>query len=134
MLATLYELGITPSRSRPRVSDDNPYSESLFKTCKYRPDFPVKGFATLDDARQWCLKFVRWYRHEHRHSSIQFVTPSQLHAGEAEQILENRRLVYEAARSRRPSRWKRNTRNWLLPNEVWLNKPKVEDDKLRQLS
>ncbi len=134
MLATLYELGITPSRSRPRVSDDNPYSESLFKTCKYRPEYPVKGFANLAAARDWCLRFVRWYRLEHRHSSIQFVTPSQLHSGQAETILENRRQVYEAARSRNPSRWKRNTRTWSMPKEVWLNRPKIHENILRQLS
>ena len=134
MLATLYELGVTPSRSRPSVSNDNPYSESIFKTCKYRPEFPVKGFASLEDARKWCLHFVNWYRTEHRHSAIQFITPGQYHNGMAEEILEKRRNVYEDARARNPLRWKRHTRLWKLDNEVWLNKPQNDLKNLRQLS
>lgn len=134
MLATLYELGVTPSRSRPRVSNDNAYSESIFKTFKYRPEFPTKGFSGLENARSWCLRFVRWYRYEHRHSSIQFLTPGQHHAGQAEGILANRRKVYAEARNRNPLRWKRNTRSWSLDTEVWLNKPKDSIDDLRQLS
>lgn len=134
MLATLYELGVTVSRSRPRVSNDNPYSESIFKTCKYRPNFPSKGFATLDLARQWCLQFVRWYRHEHRHSGICFVTPSQMHEGSANDILENRRCLYEAARAKNPLRWSGKTRDWSLPEETWLNPVENYPDDLRQLS
>lgn len=134
MFATLYELGVTPSRSRPRVSNDNPYSESIFKTCKYRPEYPVKGFATMEDARTWCLKFVRWYRHEHRHSGIQFLTPGQHHAGLADTILERRRKVYSDARASNPLRWKNRTRSWELEPEVWLNKPKEKSEDLRQLS
>ena len=127
MLATLYELGVIPSRSRPRVSNDNPYSESVFKTCKYRPEYPVKGFASLEEARHWCLKFVRWYRWEHRHSGIQFLSPGQHHDGQAEKILENRRQVYAAARERNPQRWRNHTRAWILKKEVWLNRPKSFD-------
>lgn len=134
MLATLYELGVTPSRSRPRVSNDNPYSESIFRTCKYRPEFPSKGFSGLEDARNWCLRFVRWYRQEHRHSSIQFITPGQYHTGQADKILENRRQVYADARLKNPLRWRKHTRPWILSKEVWLNKPKSFDDDLRQLS
>ena len=134
MLATLYELGVTPSRSRPRVSNDNPYSESIFKTFKYRPEFPTKGFSGLEDARSWCLRFVRWYRQEHRHSGIQFITPGQHHTGQADRILENRRKVYAAARAKNPLRWRNHTRPWILSQEVWLNKPKLSDDDLRQLS
>lgn len=73
LLETLYSLGITPSRSRPRVSNDNPYAESIFRTCKYRPDFPSEGFAEIDIARKWVLAFVRWYNKEHRHSGIKFL-------------------------------------------------------------
>jgi putative transposase len=134
MLATLYELGVTPSRSRPRVSNDNPYSESIFKTFKYRPEYPTKGFSGLEDARNWCLSFVRWYRQEHRHSRIQFITPGQHHSGQADMILENRRQVYADARARNPLRWRKHTRPWILSKEVWLNKPKSFDDDLRQLS
>ena len=134
MLATLYELGVTVSRSRPRVSNDNPYSESIFKTCKYRPNFPNNGFATLDAARQWCLQFVRWYRHEHRHSGISFVTPSQMHQGRANDILENRHRLYEEARAKNPLRWSRKTRDWSLPEKIWLNPAKNYPQDLRQLS
>lgn len=122
MLATLYELGVTPSRSRPRVSNDNPYSESIFKTCKYRPEFPTTGFSGLEDARNWCLRFVRWYRQEHRHSGIQFITPGQYHTRQAEIILENRRQVYAEARAKNPLRWSRHTRPWILSKvPLYLN-------------
>lgn len=134
MLATLYELGVTASRSRPRVSNDNPYSESIFKTFKYRPGFPNKGFASLDSARQWCLQFVRWYRHEHRHSGISFVTPSQMHEGTANDVLEKRRRLYEAARAKNPLRWSGKTRDWSLPEEIWLNPAQNSPLDLRQLS
>lgn len=97
MLHTLYELGITPSRSRPRVSSDNPYSESMFRTCKYRPEYPLNGFVTLKESRNWCLDFVRWYRFEHHHSGIGYVTPNQVHSGVADKVLEKRRQVYELA-------------------------------------
>jgi len=87
LLETLYTLGITPSRSRPRVSNDNPYAESVFRTCKYRPGYPYKGFATLSEAREWVLEFVSWYNHEHRHSGLNFITPNQRHNGAAENHL-----------------------------------------------
>lgn len=134
MLETLYELGIKASHSRPRVSNDNPYSESVFKTCKYRPDYPKNGFASLNDSRKWCKQFVRWYRYEHRHSGIQFLTPSQLHDGYGHEILANRKQVYTAARNSNPLRWKNNTRAWKLQPEVWLNRPKKLSDEMRQLS
>jgi putative transposase len=81
LLATLQTLGIVPSFSRPAVSNDNPYSESLFKTLKYRPEYPLQAFADLAAARQWVTGLVSWYNHEHRHSAIRFVTPAQCHAG-----------------------------------------------------
>jgi putative transposase len=74
LLETLYQLDITPSRSRPRVSNDNPYAESIFRTCKYRPNYPAKGFSDLTGARTWVLSFVRWYNQEHRHSGLKFLT------------------------------------------------------------
>ena len=134
LLTTLYTLGIIPSRSRPGVSNDNAYSESLFKTCKYRPDFPLKGFASLEDARNWCLKFVHWYRYEHRHSGVQFLTPNQAHTGRGEEILENRQRVYAEARKKNPLRRKNNTRRWALEQSVWLNKQNDDIQDLRQLS
>ena len=82
MLATLQWLGIVPSLSRPRVPDDNPYSEALFRTVKYRPEYPSGPFQSLEEAKDWVGRFVRWYNHEHRHSAIRFVTPAQRHLGE----------------------------------------------------
>lgn len=82
VLAMLHWLGIAPSYSRPRVSNDNPYAESLFRTAKYRPEFPARGFATLEEARRWAAAFVAWYNTEHRHSAIGYVTPVQRHAGD----------------------------------------------------
>lgn len=130
LLETLYSLGITPSRSRPRVSNDNPYAESIFRTCKYRPEYPVKGFETMEMARDWTWRFVRWYNTEHRHSGLKFLTPNQRHQGLAEQIFENRQQVYEAAKAKHPNRWSGDTRNWSLEDHVWLNPEKfgVIDD------
>jgi len=121
MLATLQRLGVVPSFSRPHVSDDNPFSEALFRTLKYRPGYPGHGFASLVAARAWFADFVGWYNDQHRHSAIRFVTPSQRHAGEGPEILRQRREVYEAARRRNPERWSRQTRNWTPVAEVYLN-------------
>jgi len=121
MLATLQWLGIVPSFSRPHVSDDNPYSESLFRTLKYRPEYPDRPFESLDDARKWVEEFVRWYNHEHRHSGIRFVTPAQRHSGEDRNILRNREEVYRKAKERNPSRWSGDTRNWDPIHTVVLN-------------
>ena len=121
MLATLQWLGIVPSFSRPHVSDDNPYSESLFRTLKYRPEYPDRPFESLEDARKWVEEFVRWYNHEHRHSGIRFVTPAQRHSGEDRNILRKREEVYRKAKERNPSRWSGNTRNWDPIHTVVLN-------------
>ena len=121
MLATLQKLGVVPSFSRPRVSDDNPYSESLFRTMKYRPEYPGKPFASLDNAQQWVEGFVRWYNTEHLHSQIGFVTPDDRHAGRHLDILENRRQVYKNARCQNPNRWSRNIRKWDDAKVVRLN-------------
>lgn len=128
MLENLYALGITPSNSRPRVSNDNPYSESLFRTLKYRPNYQPKGFETLEAARGWCSRFVKWYRFEHHHSGIQFLTPAERHEGKGKQILAKRRDVYEAAKAAHPERWgSRDTRNWDDVIEVHLNPDKVSE-------
>ncbi|WP_430383886.1 IS3 family transposase [Anoxynatronum buryatiense] len=121
LLETLYKLGITPSRSRPRVSNDNPYAESIFRTCKYRPSFPAKGFQDLFKARAWVLQFEHWYNYRHKHSGIAFLTPHQRHTGQADTILAKRRETYEKAKSLNPTRWSRHTRKWTIPEEVWLN-------------
>lgn len=120
MLATMQKLGIVPSFSRPRVSDDNAYAESLFRTLKYCPEYPSKGFANVVDARAWVARFVAWYNETHLHSSIGFVTPSSRHAGEDIAILEQRRKTYEVARERQPARWARHTRPWARPEIVTL--------------
>ncbi|VAW86762.1 Mobile element protein [hydrothermal vent metagenome] len=124
MLATLQKLGVVPSFSRPSVSDDNPYSESLFRTLKYTPAYPSKPFGSIDAARQWVHEFVRWYNEAHRHSAIRFVTPGQRHRGEDKVILEERKMVYERAKEKNPQRWSGGIRNWNLVTEVWLNPPK----------
>ena len=124
LLATLASLGIEPSYSRPGVSNDNPYSESLFRTLKYRPVYPYKGFATIEEARGWTHGFVNWYNTEHHHKNLNFVTPTQRHTGEAEVIMEKRQLVYEVAKKRNPNRWSGKTRDWSLKEGVWLNPPK----------
>jgi len=125
LLETLYNLGITPSRSRPRVSNDNPYAESIFRTCKYRPEYPEKGFVDRTAAREWVLGFVNWYNREHRHSGLKFLTPEQRHRGQAEQIFKQRKQVYEAAKASNPNRWSGETRDWSLTEEVWLNPEKA---------
>ncbi len=121
MLATLRELGVAPSFSRPAVSDDNPYSESLFRTLKYRPQYPRKPFASLSVARAWVEQFVAWYNTEHRHSAIGFVTPEQRHRGQDEALLAQRHALYQAARARHPQRWTGKTRKWSRVDEVHLN-------------
>jgi putative transposase len=129
LLATLQALGIVPSFSRPRVSEDNPYSEALFRTLKYRPEYPGRPFEGLQEAKAWMQAFVRWYNTEHRHSGIKFVTPAARHAGEAEQILMKRKEVYEQAQRRNPSRWSGTTRNWEPIVEVRLNPSAGDNDR-----
>jgi len=121
MLAMLQKLEVMPSFSRPSVSNDNPYSESLFRTAKYRPDYPSKPFDSVEAARTWAAHFVSWYNHEHLHSSIGFVTPNDRHEGKSEAIMENRKKVYEAAKAARPERWRGGVRNWEHITDVTLN-------------
>ncbi len=121
MLATLQALGIIPSFSRPSVSDDNPFSEALFRTLKYVPPYPRKPFESVEAAWAWVERFVAWYNGEHRHSAIGFVTPDERHRGVDVDVLLARRRVYEAARRRRPDRWSGRTRKWDAPAEVALN-------------
>ena len=117
----LYWLGITPSYSRPRVSDDNAFVEALFRTAKYRPAYPAKGFADLDAARHWAMRFVHWYNHEHRHSCIRYVTPAERHDGRDVELLAARHAVYQRAREQNPRRWSGRTRNWTPVTIVTLN-------------
>jgi transposase InsO family protein len=124
MLSTMQRLGIVPSFSRPSVSDDNPYSESLFRTLKYVPHYPTKPFDSLEAARRWVGQFVHWYNEHHRHSAIGFVTPGQRHRGEDKALLQARDLLYKAARAQHPNRWSGDTRDWRHVSTVWLNPPK----------
>lgn len=121
VLAMLQWLGVKPSYSRPRVSDDNAYAESLFRTAKYRPEFPAKGFASLDEARAWAAEFVHWYNVDHRHSGIRYVSPQQRHAGQDKAILGARHQLYLQARQRHPARWSGATRDWSHIGPVTLN-------------
>lgn len=121
VLAMLHWLGVKPSYSRPRVSDDNAFVESLFRTAKYRPEFPAAGFASLDHARAWAAEFVHWYNFEHHHSGIRYVTPAQRHAGCDTEILAARHALYTEARAANPARWSGATRNWTPIGAVTLN-------------
>ena len=121
MLATMQRLGVAHSRSRAAVSNDNPYSESLFKTLKYRPQFPLMPFVDLMQARRWVTELVHWYNEEHRHSAICFVTPTQRHEKTDKALLQARAAVYEKARQKQPLRWSSKTRDWTFIDTVHLN-------------
>ena len=126
MLATLHRLGVLASFSRPRVSDDNPYAEALFRTLKYRPGYPRKPFESIDAARVWVAGFVAWYNEEHLRSAIRYVTPKDRHARRDTDLLAARHRVYCAARKRTPRRWTRHTRNWTSVGPVALNPVSME--------
>jgi transposase InsO family protein len=132
MLATLDHLGVRASFSRPRVSDDNPFSEALFRTLKYRPEYPETPFASIEHAREWVMRFVRWYNEDHRHSSIRFVTPAQRHNGNDLVILAQRQQVYERARSKHPERWTGQSRDWSPITTVELNPSRVRRIKVEE--
>ena len=121
MQAKMLDMGVIGSRSRPGVSNDNPYSESLFRTVKYCRRWPSEGFKTLDEARAWVKEFAQWYNTEHRHSRIKFVTPEQRHNGEDKAILAKRRSLYAHAKESTPNRWSKQTRNWEQIGDVELN-------------
>jgi len=132
MLATLHQLGVTPSFSRPSVSNDNPYSEALFKTLKYYPGCPDKPFDSLEEARIWVAQFQTWYNDSHRHSGVKFVTPSERHRGDDQAILDQRKALYEKAKSNHPERWSGSTRNWKRIETVFLNPGRTitQEDKV----
>jgi transposase InsO family protein len=129
MLATLQKLGVIPSFSRPGVSDDNPYVEALFRTMKYRPEYPSQPFSSLQEGEAWVNRFVVWYNDEHRHSSIGFVTPGQRHRGDDVLILQKRAAIYKAARNRNPQRWSRACRSFKRIGSVALNPRKAHADE-----
>ena len=126
MVATLERLGVLASYSRPSVSNDNAYSESLFRTSKYCPAYPTQPFADRLAARAWVEAFVRWYNTQHLHSAIRFVTPDDRHAGRDTALLLARRALYLRARGRTPERWSGAVRNWDPINAVRLNPDRDE--------
>jgi len=132
MLVTMQRLGVMPSFSRPSVSNDNPYSESMFKTLKYCPQFPTKPFESIEVARDWVKAFVIWYNTEQLHSGINFVTPASKHAGNDVQILSQREKVYADAKTKNPARWSGATRNWKPIQEVKLNW--LKEDQINPIS
>jgi hypothetical protein len=120
------DLGVTKSHSRPRVSNDNPYSESQFKTLKYSPRFP-ENFGSIEHARSFCAEFFPWYNHEHHHSGLCLLTPAQVHAGQAEAVLAERHRVLLAAYEAHPERFVRGAPQLkALPKEVWINRPEQQ--------
>ncbi len=121
----LAELGIAASHSRPRVSNDNPYSEAQFKTLKYRPEFP-RRFDSFPQALSFCEAFFAWYNTEHQHSGIAYLTPEQVHYGRAEAILAQRQQALDAAYARAPERFPQPPRVVTLPPAVWINPPSQE--------
>ena len=130
MKAKLEEMGVMSSHSRPRVSNDNPYSEALFRTLKYRPLWPSAGFESLTEARDWVESFVSWYNNEHRHSKINFVTPAQRHARQDGELLLGRKHVLIAAKNLHPLRWSQEIRNCEAVGAVTLNPLKEDESRL----
>jgi putative transposase len=118
------DLGVNLSYSRPRVSNDNPFSESLFGTLKMRPEFPKKSFESIEKAREWTASFTHFYNFHHKHSGIKYVTPVERHTGLDKEILRKRELVYQKARGKHPERWSGKSKNLDYIDEVFINKPK----------
>lgn len=134
MLATMQQLGVQPSYSRPRVSNDNAYAEALFRTAKYCPMWPDKPFDTLNEARAWVLKFVNWYNEEHRHSALKYVTPGQRHRRHDKALLEARAKLYAEARKNTPRRWSKGLRNWKQPGAAYLNPERPPKEQHKQVA
>ena len=127
----LADLGITKTHNRPHVSNDNPYSESQFKTLKYCPEFP-KRFGSIQDARQFCQGFFNWYNREHRHTGIALLTPEQVHYGLADEVQNTRTQVLQSAYKRYPNRFKgKIPKIPQLPEAVWINKPSIDEAVVR---
>jgi len=124
----LSDLGVTKTHSRPHVNDDNPYSESQFKTLKYRPEFPDR-FGSIEDARRFCRNFFRWYNQQHCHSGIALLTPEVVHYGLAAEALEQRDRVLSSAYQDHPERFvKGRPKTPALPQAVWINAPAKPTD------
>lgn len=131
----MYALGIIPSRSRPRVSNDNPYAESLFKTLKYVPNYQSQRFVTLQEVWFWVRNFVEWYNNEHCHNGIHYVMLDERHADLDKEVLVARRVLDEQSREEHPERWSRNVRVWFYVDKEWLNlkqKKEVKASKIKR--
>ena len=131
----LAALDVTKSHSRPHVSNDNPFSESQFKTLKYRPEFPDR-FGGYEDALGFCRLFFPWYNDEHYHTGIGLLTPATLHYGEAPRVIEARKQVLQSAYAKHPERFVRGCpKPQALPTAVWINAPQTNtyDDKKKRL-
>lgn len=124
LLAKMRELGVAASFTRPGTPSENAFSESLFRTLKYRPAYPQKAFSSLEDARTWVAGFITWYNTEHLHSALSYVTPEDRHEGRDRAILARRREVYRLAKVRHPERWTGAIRKWKGPKTVKLNPDK----------
>lgn len=131
MLATLQQLGVIPSFSRPSVSNDNPYSESLFKTLKYCPRYPNRPFESLEAGRKWVHKFTDWYKNNHRHSALKFVNLNQRHQGQDKVILSARTKLYRQAKAARPERWSGSVRDWQPDTIVFLNPNRSSEKEVK---
>lgn len=131
MIMTLYSLGVIPSFSRPRVSNDSPFIEALFKTLKYTAGYPGQ-FKDIYHARTWMAYFVNWYNTKHRHSAIGYVTPSQRRSGEYKEIFKKRNLTMEHARLAHPERWGNRVRIWEAKEEIYLNPSDETKERLNQ--
>lgn len=125
----LADLGVEKSHSRPYVSNDNPYSESQFKTMKYRPGYPDR-FGGLEDGRRWFREFFYWYNLEHHHIGLALLTPEQVHTGEAEAVLQERQATLDRAFAAHPERFSRRPLVPRPPTEVWIGRPAEESKKL----
>jgi transposase InsO family protein len=134
MKAKMEELGVLPSYSRPRVSNDNPFSEALFRTLKYRPEWPSSGFESLSKARDWVQSFSVWYNTKHRHSKLNFVTPVQRHSGKDRMLLGKRKEVLEAAKAANPNRWSKGVRNCEPKGPVTLNPEKKIEPRMQNVA
>lgn len=133
MLVTLQKLGVIPSFSRPSVSNDNPFSEALFRTLKYCPRYPGKPFGSIKMANEWVREFVFWYNNIHLHSGLKFITPMDRHTGKDIKIIKNRQRTYKLAREMHPNRWTGNVRNWIPNSEVLLNPNTFEIQSLKNV-
>ncbi len=134
LLSTLQYLGVTPSYNRPGVSNDNPFSESLFKTMKYHRCYPEEVFDDIEGAKAWVIRFTDWYNNEHRHSALKFVTPDQKHRGNDKDVLAVRARTYRLAQRDNPARWSKGIRNWTPVKFALLNPDSKMRAKLEELN